>query len=91
MNSLVLRSISGLVYILLFLGAIYVPRKEVFFMWCALLGIGAALEIRSMFRLPRQLVFVGSSVILLLAYTSESKTIFIYAGVIGCSNPKVLA
>ena len=51
-------------------------------MWCALLGIGAALEIRGMFRLPRQLVFVGSSVILLLAYTSESKTIFVYAGVI---------
>lgn len=82
MNTLVLRSISGLVYILLFLGAIYVPREEVFFMWCALLGIGAALEIRGMFRLPRQLVFVSSSVTLILAYMSESKTLFIYAGVL---------
>jgi len=51
-------------------------------MWCALLGIGAALEIRGMFRLPRQLVFVSSSVTLILAYMSESKTLFIYAGVL---------
>ena len=82
MNTLALRSISGIVYTVLFLGAIYAPREEIFFMWCALLGIGAALEIRGMFRLPRQLVFIGSSLTLLIGYTSESNMFFAYAGVI---------
>lgn len=81
MSPLLVRSLSGIVYVLLFIGALFAPRDEIFFMWCALLGLGAALEIRGMFRLPRQFVFIGASVIYLLAYTSHQlNPIIVFAG-----------
>ena len=59
---------------MLFLGAIYAPREEIF-LCSALLGIGAALEIEECSD-HRQLVFIGSSLTLLTLHKRVTYFLF---------------